>query len=210
MHAFLGGDQLLGLAGESLLRDAQDLVDVGAALGVGELELATRLDLLQAAVEIGVVLRGGLELASPGGRCVTPRSCALLLELRERSSVCVARPATPSASWATVVSSSARVTVELAGEPRRLGLRRRDLVLGVGEALRALLELARAPSSTCCWAESSTLATRWPMVASFAASSSACRASMRDELRLELLAGDPDLLLEIGLALDELGPMATR
>ena len=45
----LGGDQLLGLPGETLLGHAQQLVEVGATLHVGDLEGAARLELPGAA-----------------------------------------------------------------------------------------------------------------------------------------------------------------
>ena len=56
MHPLLGGDQLLGLAGEAFLGHPQDLVDVGAAFGVRELELPACLDLLEAPVQVRVLL----------------------------------------------------------------------------------------------------------------------------------------------------------
>ena len=69
LGALFGADQLLGLTGETLLGDPQDVVEVGATFDVGDLELASRLDLLEASVEVGVLLGGAGEV---GGALVRP------------------------------------------------------------------------------------------------------------------------------------------
>ena len=69
LGALLGADQFLGLTGETLLGDPQDVVEVGAAFDIGDLELTSRLDLLEASVEVGVLLGGAREI---GGALVRP------------------------------------------------------------------------------------------------------------------------------------------
>src|SRR5918994_4625430 len=88
-HPLLGGDQLLALSGQTLLRGSQQLVEVRAALVVGDLQGPARLDLLQPSVQVRVLHRGRLELRGEvldpflGGVRFDGRAAGRTLELRE-------------------------------------------------------------------------------------------------------------------------------
>ncbi len=62
LGSLLGGDQLLGLTGEAFLGHPKDVVEVRTALCVGDLQGSACLDLLETPVEIGVLLRRGLQV----------------------------------------------------------------------------------------------------------------------------------------------------
>src|SRR4029079_3428501 len=81
-EALLGGDQLLALTREALLRRREQLVHVRAALVLGDLPGAPRFDLLEPAIHLGVRQRRRLELLGEAFRTLGGAA-----SLRERASI---------------------------------------------------------------------------------------------------------------------------
>ena len=204
VHALLGGDQLLGLTGQPLLGDAQDLVEVGASLGVGDLELAPRLDLLEAAVEVGVVLRCGLEL---GGEALV--ATALIVGLLLGQVQALARLSERIGSRCELGHRGLELGMQgrqLAGGASRLCLRGGDVSLGGAEALGALLELALHGVDLLL---GGVLQARQALRhGGILGGELLCMTvGEQGERRLELLASRADLRFQVGLTLEELGAM---
>ena len=152
VRAFLGRDQLLGLTGETLLRHAQDVVEVGAAFGVGQLELAAGLDLLQPPVEVGVLLA-----------CAA--SSATLLSARAADFVCDRLhllEALAESPWCVRLDRAVLDGgLELRACHRELGLQALAFVSASATVRSALSNrfarsaISRSAASSRCWAASS-------------------------------------------------------
>ena len=242
LHPVLGGDQLLGLTGEALLGHLEQLVDLRPALVVRELELAPRLEVLEAAVELRV-LRGGVlelphQLLRPRllGRAITiglhrdvlglgvaePFGLELAAQLLDRSvrarQILLQRGqrAPHLVGFLARLTDRGRallhlggVTLELSADPSDLVVRFEELLLSAG-CLGAsggdlvphhLQVVARGVRRRLCVGDPATQF----RLALFQLAPVGGLDLL--ELALELLTRCPDLLLELGLALDEVGTM---
>ena len=204
MDAILGGDQLLGLAGETLLRHAQQLVEVGATLEVGELECAAGLHLLEAAIEVRVALGRVVEIGREATRA-RPR----LRQLALRALDTIGQLACAPRLRGQLLDRRLQFDLgrrQLGRQTRRLRLGRLDGFLGVPVArvaVRDLLlqcfevRLGRGFEGRGALGK----------VGFLRGDRGRLRGLERCDLGLELLAGSPNLLLELGLTLDELRTM---
>ena len=245
--AVLGRDQLLGLTREPLLRDPQELVDLRATLVVGELELAARLEVLQAPVDLLVVGGRVVELAdqlvhpllqfvaltgrADGDLVGLLGALALHLDLGARvvdgavgpGEIGLRHRERPADVLGLLVRLGDRggALLDLLREVLRLLARLEELLVGFEHALLAALRLAARGLEV--------LAHRVEVDAGgleLGGGSTCRRLRLQDavgelclrllhlapvrglhvgELALERLAGVANLLLQIGLALDEVG-----
>ena len=116
-------------------------------------------------------------------------------------------PSDSDVSWATVVSSSARAIVSSPASRVAFGVGLRDLVLGVLEPARPLLELALARRRSAVGRGILGAAIRCAMlgIALAASSSRVARFERGSSSAWNSSRSRADLLFEVGLPLDELG-----